>query len=161
MTDPRKVRGLMGIAEAEAEGEAWELDVPSPSYVPGIGLGATKEATRWAWMGYNLEIILRIKRDLQRKRGRPSKHPFATKDAFRAFTLWGLAQRLPCEARKSITNRILICLAMKVEGELSIPVSERAFPGAGNFEQSVSRGKKALEIDDTWKSEVCEKIAKF
>lgn len=159
MTGPRKVRGLIDFIEAEASGEVWEFDEPSPEYVPGMGLGATKEATRWAWMGYQLERMLLINLHLKQRRGRPAKSPIQTKDALRAFTLWRLAQRINADARRNVTNRELIALAIHIEESLGVPFPERVFPKAGSYDASVSKGRRALEINDAWHSQVCEKIA--
>jgi hypothetical protein len=150
----------MGVAEAEANGEEWELEEPSLEYVPGMGLGATKEATRWAWMGYHLEKRRKIGQHLKRPRGRPRKEPLETTDAFRAFTLWRLAQHLDEDARRRISSRALVTFARQVEASLDVPQEERAFPVMTEaFDRSVSEGKKLLEIDNAWNSSVCEKIA--
>jgi hypothetical protein len=147
----------MGVAEAEANAEEWELEEPSPEYVAGMGLGATKEATRWAWMGFHLEKRLMLEGALERKKGRPKKSKMQRMDVWRAFVLWRMAQCYSVKERQKLTNRALIDRARSIENELDIPISERAFPGRASLEQSVSRGRTALEIDAEWKSEVCEK----
>lgn len=159
MKSPRKVRGLIEIAKAEAAGEDWILDEPSAEYIPGLGLGATDEARRWAFIGYFVEKNLELTAVIKKRRGRPTVSPFQSKDAFRAFKVWTFARALEPKNRKTVSNRELIRRVAEAEKQLNIPMAERAFPEGGNFEAAVSRGRKILEIDDEWHSPLCEKIA--
>jgi hypothetical protein len=159
MKKPRKVRGLFGILEAEANGEEWKAEELSPDFVPGMGFGATKEATRWAYIGYISEHMHRLKSDLKKSRGRPGLPVYANKDCKRAFTLWWFAQKFDEDKRRNVSQRELIRLVIKMEDFLQIPNFQKVFPEHQNFESSVSRGKRHLQIDDSWNSEVCEEIA--
>lgn len=158
MTKKRMPDSPLDKLPSRHEGLDSELLHPREHSVPGMGLGATPQACRWAWIGFNIEMRNAIDGSIARPRGRPAKEPIGTKDAWRAWTLWRIAQNLEEQTRKNITNRELIDLASRVENELCIPNSERAFPPGGEFEQSVSRGRTMLEIGDDWKSELCEKI---
>lgn len=159
MKKSRKVRGLLDVIDEEANNEEWELETPSLDYVPGMGLGATKEATRWAWIGYNREKMHTINEQLRRSPGRPTISPIRSKNAWRAFILWGIAQKFEADKRQHLNQRRLIQIARQLEDFLQIPNVERAFPEYQDFDSSVSRGKKNLQIDEAWHSDVCEKIA--
>lgn len=68
----KKVRGLMGVLEAEANGEEWVVDASNP--LTGIGLGASPEAKRLMMVGYYSEQTRIINDQLARmkpKKGRP------------------------------------------------------------------------------------------
>lgn len=158
MSEKRTVRGLLDYSEAVASGQEWEFEEPSPAYVPGLGLGTTDDARRWAWLGYMTEKRTRIDSLLKPKRGRPRKPPIGSKDAWRAFRLWMVAREFSESERAALTNRQLIQVVTAVEDYMNVPNGLRAFPKAGSHEQSVSRGKKALGIDSHWNSAVCEKI---
>jgi|GEM_PF-3289096 len=154
---PRKVRGLLGVLEAEADQEAWELESFSADFVPGMGLGATKEATRWAWLGMQREFGRIIK-----KAGRKKEPIKKTKPAKRAFAAWRMCQKLRKDAGlpdAAFTNRELILHCQKHETDLGLKLSERLFPNdSATLEASLSTGKALLEIDKRWNSKVCEKL---
>lgn len=120
------------------------------------------DLTRWVTLGILYEQSLRLK-GYKRPRGRPKKpaSKIQSLDAWRAFILWNYAQKLSVDARSKVSNRELIAFAAKVEGMLSVPNQERAFPPGGDFESSISRGKSALEIDKNWTSALCEEIARI
>jgi hypothetical protein len=159
---PRKVRGLLEVVEAEANDEAWELESLSAEFVPGMGLGATKQATRWAWLGMQQEIAGAVERAMKRPAHRPKKHHYETKDAYRAFAAWQMCSGL----RKTIgqpdakmTTRELIRLIVLVEDRMGLNAHQKLFTGDyKTSEQSVSRGKAHLDIDANWKSKVCEEL---
>ena len=52
-----------------------------------------------------------------------------------------------------MTNRVLIEKAKKLDSK---PLFSSA---AETLEQSLSRGKQELKIDESWNSKVCEKLA--
>ena len=87
------------------------------------------------------------------KGGRPSLK--YGKEARRAYVLWLIAKALPSEQRKKISNRKLIQIAQTMQYRALF--SNCAFK---TLEQSISRGKTALEIDSEWNSEVCKKLFK-
>ena len=63
----------------------------------------------------------------------------------------------PQDERSKITNRDLILLAQEVYNSDSTKdlFNERI---TATIEQSVSRGRTSLKIDENWNSEVCEKL---
>ena len=54
MTKSKPVRGLLDYISLKP-GEKPEWEPISESYVPGMGLGASKDAIRWAYKGYLVE----------------------------------------------------------------------------------------------------------
>ena len=54
MTDKKQVKGLLDYISLKPNEEA-EYASNSEDYVFGMGLGATKQATRWAYKGFLLE----------------------------------------------------------------------------------------------------------
>ena len=94
MNQKRKVRGLLDLVEAEMLGEDWEIEESSPDFVFGMGTGATKEATRWAYLGMLWEQREVLKRAYKRPAHRPKKHPYLTKDATRAFSAWKMCRSI-------------------------------------------------------------------
>ena len=154
--EKQAIAGLLGVVDTKD----WSaLDILVNSI--GLGFGASTEAKRLALLGYYQEQIAILDRELEKhkpKRGRPSKDPLYSKDAMRAFMLWELSHNfVGVDKRVTISNRSLIDLAIQFENILNIPNNERVFPN-GNWEQSVSRGKKILEIDNNWQSKVCDKL---
>ena len=87
------------------------------------------------------------------KGGRPSIK--WGKGSRRAYVLWLFAKELPQDQRKKISNRKLIQIAQTTQYRALF--SNCLF---GTLEQSISRGKTALEIDGEWNSEVCKKLFK-
>jgi hypothetical protein len=158
----RKVRGLLDVVQAEAEGEAWELEASSSDFVPGMGLGATKEATRWAWRGYQLEMSNSVKARLKRPAHRPKKPRLANADALRAYSAWNMCQKRRASLNLpdgKVTSRQLIGIIQAVERDIGIPLHDRLFSASEKTnEQSLSRGKALLEIDAHWNSAVCEEL---
>jgi hypothetical protein len=71
----------------------------------------------------------------------------------RAFVIWQITQTFSPEQRKNLTNRVLIEKAKKLDSK---PLFSSA---AETLEQSLSRGKQELKIDESWNSKVCEKLA--
>lgn len=107
-----------------------------------------------------------FKRNKPVKRGAPPKHKYGNVDCQRAFQIWWLANNIKKALGKplhngSIKTRDLIHLAWKLRSKL--PDFEKLFPiGTGQLEtleQSISRGRKILMIDDRWHSTTCEEIA--
>jgi hypothetical protein len=129
----------------------------SADYIPGMGFGASKQATRWAWIGYQVEIALAAKRPAHR----PRKHPFETKDFHRAFIAWGVLRVLrDTEGPDAkMSTREIVLLSKRAERKRDQPRNKRIWDSDQNsLEQSVARGKALLEIDANWQSEVCEKL---
>ena len=87
------------------------------------------------------------------KGGRPSLK--WGKGSRRAFVIWMIAKELPPDQRKTISNRKLIQIAQNMQHSALFKNCEFK-----TLEQSISRGKTALEIDGEWNSEVCKKLFK-
>ncbi|MFD0978213.1 hypothetical protein [Tropicimonas aquimaris] len=175
----RKVRGLLDIVVAEAEGVEWQFDLASDDPLSGIGLGlwASPRARELVVKGLLFERWLQLEEEIKRLKrpaGRPKAFdgPLSNIDAQRAFALWEFAHRLGAGIKKrpfdpsigvGITTRALIGLAKIVEADLS-PDIKPLFPSMtsdATLEQSVSRGRAALGIDERWRSKTCEKLAEI
>jgi hypothetical protein len=156
MTDKKQVKGLLDYISLKP-GEEAELAPNSEDYVFGMGLGATKQATRWAYKGFLLESGERIEKIKKKINGRPKVSFFKKKDNLRVFALWYMIKNWPQDERSKITNRDLILLAQEVSYSKK---TKELFDDSmsANIEQSVSRGRTALKIDANWNSEVCEKL---
>ena len=72
MTKSKRVRGLLDYISLKP-GEKPEWEPISESYVPGMGLGASKDATRWAYKRYMLELKEKLHDLNKRVGGRPAK----------------------------------------------------------------------------------------
>ncbi len=51
MKEPKQIRGILDYISLKP-GEEFEWEPISESYVPGMGLGASKDAIRWAYKGF-------------------------------------------------------------------------------------------------------------
>jgi hypothetical protein len=153
MNEGKKLRGLLHI-----EG----IDPDPPEHVLtdlaiGLGLGATEQARRWAWMGFALEQEGKLRRPAHR----PKQDPKTRKDAIRAFGAWQMCwnlRRILGNPNANIKSRELVRIIRRVEEALAIPTLERLFPERADIDASLSRGKKILGIDDDWNSKVCEEL---
>jgi hypothetical protein len=156
MTDKKQVKGLLDYISLK-RGEEAELAPNSKDYVFGMGLGATEEATRWAYKAFLQENTERFESTNKKPNGRPKISFFKKKNNRRAFALWFLMKNRTQNKRAKITNRDLILLAQEVYNSNSTKdlFSERI---TATIEQSVSRGRTSLKIDENWNSEVCEKL---
>mgnify|MGYP003683086367 FL=1 len=70
MTDKKQVKGLLDYISLKP-GEEAELAPNAQHYVFGIGLGATEEATRWAYKAFLQENTERFKSTNKKPNGRP------------------------------------------------------------------------------------------
>ena len=160
---PRTVQGLLDLVVASANGEPWEPALSIYDFVPGMGVGASEQAIRWAWVGRLIEMERAIEKSLKRPAHRPRKQSYEKKDAWRAYLAWNMCwnvRRALGAPDGKISNRELIRCIRDVENKLQIPNDKRAFTSTdATCEQSLSRGKKLLEIDNNWNSEVCEKVS--
>lgn len=152
-------RGLLDIVGLEDD--EWELEKPSENFMFGMGLGATPEATRWAYKGFRLEIYSQIGRALsltKRGKGRPSKASEKMKmPQLRAFHMWIELRDMPVPFRTSLTNRQLIEWICKRDDLL--PSEAKLWKSSvetQTLEHSLSAGRTFWEIDDNWHSEKCE-----
>jgi len=165
MKEPKSARGVLGYIRAK-HGEEFEWEPISETYVPGMGLGASKDATRWVYKGYLVEryqhqekIIAEIKAQKKQntKIGPPEKTPEFRVDNLRAYYLWFLVRDWAESFRCELTSRRAIELAkmQPVTGKTKAIWGHQESP---SIEQSVSRGKSFWRIDNSWNSERCEKF---
>lgn len=156
----KKVRGLLDLVSV-LEGEDWEWEHPpySEEYMPGIGFGASKQATRWAYIGYLTELKGEIAA-IKKKAGRKQLGEYKGIDCRRALALWKYVQfSYPPEARNKLINRQLINDFQNLEKNDSNP-SKLFSSMVESLEQSISRGRSKLNIDQYWNSDVCEKLTR-
>jgi len=156
MTNKKQVKGLLDYISLKP-GEEAELVPNAEDYVFGIGLGATEEATRWAYKGFLQENRDRFKSTNKKLNGRPKISFFRKKNNRRAFAIWFLMKNYRQNIKAKISNRDLILKAQEVYNSDSTKelFNERI---TATIEQSVSRGRTSLKIDENWNSEVCEKL---
>ena len=155
-------RGLSHDVVAASNSELLKRIFPE---VPGIGVGATAEAIRWARLGMMLEWGHHVEDALQKskQRGRPSKGPEKSRDAKRAYALWLVAQGL-CEilgkpSGAHIEHKELVRLYQLLEGDAGVQKAHALFScSEASYIPSITRGKAILEIDENWNSPFCEKI---
>ena len=125
-------------------------------YVPGMGIGASKDALRWATAGMLDELLCNQKN--KKPFGRPVRYFMEQVDNRRAFMLWALVNIDTISPNlKFASNRELlnIMLMLRKFG----PDITDYFPNTtANIEQSISRGRTALGIGQMWESKVCEKV---
>ena len=110
----KQVRGLFDYL-ALKEGEDWEIAPNSENYVYGMGMGATKQATRWAYIGYKYELAQKIKGYSNKLKGRPKLSQYRDIDCRRAYALWQYVQNtIEEDLREKVKNRHLIELIKKI-----------------------------------------------
>ena len=150
----KQVKGLLDYIALKPDDE-WEFAPNTEEYIFGMGMGASKDAIRWAYKGYMLEMrqgMTKFKKNV----GRKKKHQFESVDCQRAMRIWLFVNQSRAELN-SLKNRHLI-LAMQKLGEHDQTIN-KLFPiGHSRLESSVSKGKTVLEIDTNWHSKVCEKL---
>ena len=79
----KQVRGLLDYMALE-DGEDWEFPPLSENYMFGMGLGASKDAIRWACKGYMLEMAQNMA-TFKKKVGRRKKSEYGSIDCIRAM----------------------------------------------------------------------------
>ena len=163
MNQKRTVNGLLDYMEAMNNEEEWEFETPSADFVPGIGFGATEQATRWAWIGRRTELMSGVEIHPKRPVGQPKKRAEFTNDTKRAFLLYSTVERI--RSLNSIERQSKIKLPLL---EL-ISLTQRLFPTNGLFDKpthenkmyaSVKRGRKTLGIDEFWRGPEIESLFK-
>ena len=150
----KRIRGLLDYATLK-EGEDWEWEPPSETYMPGLGLGATPEAHRLAYKGYEAEYNDLVIKISQRARGRPKTRQYQDINSRRAFFIWWEVKDWPLIRRRTATNGKLI---ERMRNLANNEMRVKYWPDRQSLEQSISRGRKNLKIDNNWNSKVCEKI---
>jgi hypothetical protein len=144
--------GLLALNDALPLNENLNVSI----YVPGMGIGASKDALRWATAGM-LDELLRNQKN-KKPFGRPERDFMDKVCNRRAFMLWTLVNINPISPNlKFASNRELlnIMLMLRKFG----PDITDYFPNTtDNLEPSISRGRTALGIGQMWQSTVCEKV---
>ena len=151
----KTVRGLLHTIGLEPKD--WEFEPISEHYVPGIGLGATDDAKRWAYDGYTLEANSRLEKAIgisKRKNGRPKKSEEQKYDSLRAFHMWLELRGMPETFRARHTNRELIAWIQNRD-DLS-PSVMKLWKVSDSLERSLSIGRTFWVLTDDWQSQRCE-----
>jgi hypothetical protein len=151
---PRKVRGLLDVVDAEANGEAWVLDDSDPLAGIGLGLGATPEAQRLVMLGLLSEREAELDRrlaELKRGKGRP-REPISI-DEKRAEAVLGAAKfaKERC-GQTGITQIEAINIAGQIDKILcSVGVRDKRlfsnYSSSATIQNSVSKGLRLLQVD--------------
>ena len=125
-------------------------------YVPGMGIGASTDALRWATAGM-LDELLRNQKN-KKPFGRPVRVFMEKVDNRRAFMLWALVNINPISPNlKFASSRELLDIMFLLRK--FAPCIKDFFPNTtDNLEPSISRGRTALRIGQMWQSKVCEKV---
>jgi hypothetical protein len=148
---PRRVRGLLDVMEAEANGQAWVLDGTDALAGIGLGLGASQEAKELALLGLFYRCMADIDKQLANikpKRGAPEKR--VTIDMQRAAAVLGADDLLRDKFGKYAgTQKDAILFAMQLDQALCKFEKDRKslFSNMTSMERiqtSVSKGLKEL-----------------
>ena len=82
----KQVKGLLDYMALKPD-EEWDFAPNSEEYVHGMGMGASKDAIRWAYMGYMLEMrqgMIKFKKNV----GRKKQHKYESVHCQRAMRIW-------------------------------------------------------------------------
>ena len=135
----------------------WEIETISEQYIPGMGLGATDHAKRWAADGHRFEINRQLENVIgasKKKKGRPGKTEVLKTSNLRAFHMWLELREMPTAFRVAHTNRELIAW-IKARDDMP-PGASKLWPKSQNLERSLSEGRTFWGIGDDWRSQHCE-----
>ena len=157
MTDKKQVKGLLDYISLKP-GEEAEYAPNSEDYVYGMGLGTTKEARDLAIIGSIYINIQKLKKLSKNPNGRPKISILLSLDQKRVFALWFMIKDWSQVKKSNTSNRELILLAQ--ENECSNTTKKLFIGMIATLEQSVSRGRNKLEVDENWNSEICEQLFK-
>ena len=155
MTDKKQIKGLLDYISLKP-GEEAELAPNSEDYVFGMGVGATNEARDLAIIGSIYINIQKLKKLSKNPNGRPKKSILLGIDQKRVFALWFMIKDWSLVKKSNTSNRELILFAQ--ENEYSITTKKLFIGMIATLEQSVSRGRNKLEVDENWNSEICEQL---
>ena len=150
----KQVRGLLDYTSVNND-EDLEFAPLSEENMIGMGLGASRDATRWAFKGYMLELHQNLA-SFKKKVGRKRKPEFGSIDCQRAMLIWVYLHKMNPNPNVSLKNRHLISL-MQSLGKNDSRIARLFPPEHERLQSSVSAGKTKLKIDDQWRSKVCEK----
>ena len=155
MTNKKQVKGLLDYISLKP-GEDADFATNSKDYVFGIGIGATDEVHNLAIIGSLYINIQKLKTLNKNDNGRPKKSILLGIDQKRVFALWFMIKDWSQVKKSNTSNRDLILLAK--ENECSITTKKLFIGMIATLEQSVSRGRNKLEVDENWNSEICEQL---
>ena len=144
--------GLLALNDAPPLNE----NLNGSIYVPGMGIGASKDALRWATAGM-LDELLRNQKN-KKPFGRPERDFMDKVDNRRAFMLWTLVNINPISPNlKFASSRELLDIMFLLRKV--VPCIKDYFPNTtDSLEPSISRGRTALRIGKMWQTKVCEKV---
>lgn len=155
MTNKKQVKGLLDYISLKP-GEEADFATNSKDYVFGMGIGATNEVRDLAIIGRIYINIQKLKKLSKNPNGRPKKSILLGIDQKRVFALWFMIKDWSLVKKSNTSNRELILLAQ--ENEYSITTKKLFIGMIATLEQSVSRGRNKLEVDENWNSEICEQL---
>lgn len=155
MTNKKQVKGLLDYISLKP-GEEADFATSSKDYVFGMGIGATNEVRDLAIIGRIYINIQKLKKLSKNPNGRPKKSILLGIDQKRVFALWFMIKDWSLVKKSNTSNRELILLAQ--ENEYSITTKKLFIGMIATLEQSVSRGRNKLEVDENWNSEICEQL---
>ena len=139
----KQVRGLLDYMALE-DGEDWEFPPLSENYMFGMGLGASKDAIRWAFKGYMLEMDQNMA-TFKKKVGRRKKSEYGSIDCIRAMYIWLYVHKINKQADLSLKNRHLI-KQMQLLGERDSRIAKIFPPEHTRLQSSVSNGSHGAQI---------------
>lgn len=152
MTNQTGNIGLLALNDALPLSENLDGSI----YVPGMGIGASKDALRWATAGM-LDELLRNQKN-RKPFGRPVRDFMEKVDNRRAFMLWALVNIDPISPNlKFASNRELLNIMFMLR-KFGPDITDYFPNTTDNLEPSISRGRTALGIGQMWQSTVCEKV---
>ncbi|MGB1344214.1 MAG: hypothetical protein ACPH9M_06070 [Amylibacter sp.] len=155
MTDKKQVKGLLDYISLKP-GEEADFATNSGDYVFGMGIGATEEVRDLAIIGRIYINIQKLKNLNKNDNGRPKKSILLGIDQKRVFALWFMIKDWSQVKKSNTSNRDLIHLAK--ENKSSITTKKLFIGSIATLEQSMSRGRNKLEVDENWNSEICEQL---
>ena len=156
MSEKRVVSGLLDYVVAVHSGEPFTFRLPSPNYVLGMGVGASEQATKWAFIGYQVELGKLLKLATEKSAGRPSKEGALKASQLRTFHLWLIASEYTESQRQELQVNQLIKIVKNLD---YLTGNTKNLWNIGSFEslgQSISKGKKWWQIDEAWNSPKCD-----
>ena len=155
MTDKKQVKGLLDYISLKP-GEDADFATNSKDYLFGMGIGATDEVRNLAIIGSLYINIQKLKNLNKNDNGRPKKSILLGIDQKRVFALWFMIKDWSQVKKSNTSNRDLILLAKGNECSIT---TKKLFVGmTPTLEQSVSRGRNKLEVDENWNSGICEQL---
>ena len=156
MSEKRVVSGLLDYVVAVHSGEPFTFRLPSPNYVLGMGVGASEQATKWAYKGLQHELEEKLALATKKSAGRPSKEGALKASQLRTFHLWLIASEYTESQRQELQVNQLIKIVKNID---FLTGKTKHLWNVGSFEslaQSISRGRKWWQIDKAWNSPKCD-----